>query len=462
MNTLPPLAQTYCNPLPIPAIPVGRNAYDAEYTGPWWREFGDPTVIRFRNRWYLFPSCGMLWHSDDMRVWQQQRINLYDVGWAPSVVEHAGALYLTASWEGSELWRATDPLGHWECLGPIRDELSQPFSWGDPMLFADDDGRLYAYFCLGANRGIFGVPLRADDPTRFAAAPVCLFAFNPEHEWERFGECQQDPTLSHLEGAFMSKQAGRYYLQYSAAGAQWRNYAVGCYIGEGPLGPFRYQRRNPILRQRGGLVNGCGHHCLVVGPDGGLWCFYTVLMRRFRGLERRLAMDPARFDADGELYIDGPSESPRYLDGGYPQGLLPLSVCQPAVASSCAPGHPAEYAVDNYIRTWWQADSPACPQDLTVDLGQTCVTGAARIVFQEQVWRGGGGPAVFRYRVEGSCDQQQWTLLCDRQDSDFDGHIRYDTWPGQPARWLRLTLTQVPVGTAPGLIDLCVFGRVQL
>ena len=44
------LSNTYCNPLAIPEIPIGRGAYDADYHGPWWREFGDPSVIRFRGK----------------------------------------------------------------------------------------------------------------------------------------------------------------------------------------------------------------------------------------------------------------------------------------------------------------------------------------------------------------------------------------------------------------------------
>ena len=61
----------------------------------------------------------------------------------------------------------------------------------------------------------------------------------------------------------MNKINGRYYLQYSANGTQYRNYAIGCFISDSPLGPFVPQKRNPILIHKGGLVNGCAHHSIV-------------------------------------------------------------------------------------------------------------------------------------------------------------------------------------------------------
>ena len=452
----PPL---YCNPLPIPAIPVGRNSRDRGYTGVWWREFGDPTVIKFQEAWYLFPSCGMVWKSTDFRNWEFHRINLYDVGWAPSVVEWRGKLYLTASWEGTRLWCAEDPLGEWRDLGPVCDEQGRELAWCDPMLFADPhDGELYAYYSLGVNRGVYGVRLDPEHPCRFAGAPTHCFAYRPEHPWERFGEFQQNQAFSHLEGAQMTCVGENYYLQYSAAGAEWRNYAVGCYRGSSPLGPFTPQQRNPVLIQRGGMLNGCGHHSVVEGPDGRLWAFYTVLFRRFRGLERRIAMDPVRFTADGELYVDGPSETPRFLDGSSPD-WLPLTCNQPVRASSEHPDYPAAQALDGYVRSYWRAAGPELPQELTVTLQARFELAAARIIFQERLCAGEPAPAVFQYRIEGSEDGTEWFVLSDHRDDDFDGHIRFDSWTPRPARLVRLRITGTPPETPAGVTDFTVFGR---
>jgi len=457
------MKKIYCNPLPIPSIPIGRGALNKNYEGTWWREFGDPSVIKHNNRWYLFPSCGMIWWSDNMVDWVHQEINISDVGWAPSVTIKDGIFYLTASWEGSCIWRADDPLGHWENIGEICDHTGANLRWGDPDLFTDDDGSMYAYYSIGANKGVYGVKLVDKDPTKFSTPATHLIAYNPQHTWERFGECNQDPSISHLEGASMTKHNGRYYLQYSAAGAEWRNYAVGCYVSEHPLGPFTYQNHNPILIHRGGMINGCGHNCIVEGPDDTLWCFYTILMRRFHALERRIGMDPVLFDEMGEMVIDGPSESPRFLDGSYPKDILPVTICQGAKASSFTPGHEPECGVDNYIRTWWEAEGNRHPQWLEVDLDGEYDVSSARILFSEQCTKDPKAEAIWRFKIEVSSQSSgsNWEMICNLLDTNFDGHIRFVEFQEKEARRLRITIMENPCGSTPGIMDFCVFGKIK-
>ncbi|MCQ2445703.1 MAG: hypothetical protein MJ141_02295 [Clostridia bacterium] len=69
---------TYCNPLPIPQIPRGKDRwYDDQYgmfshenkpsnvTWPDYRSISDPTVFYWEGKWYLYPSYGMAWVSED-------------------------------------------------------------------------------------------------------------------------------------------------------------------------------------------------------------------------------------------------------------------------------------------------------------------------------------------------------------------------------------------------------------
>ncbi|HEX4140932.1 MAG TPA: family 43 glycosylhydrolase, partial [Candidatus Methylacidiphilales bacterium] len=373
---------TYCNPLPLPDYQKGRQYTSRpDYKGPGYREMADPTVIRWQGRWYLFPSAGLLWHSGDMVNWEFHRIDEpFDPGYAPTVVQHGEFLYLSSSWDGSAIWRAKHPLGPWERLGKpgrdadnnptwLTDENGEPVRWGDPCLFSDDDGALYCYCNLarptkpgarwkleGADGEIFGVRLRDDDPARFAHKPVKLFEWNADHIWERMGEHNQNLHMHILEGPWMNKINGRYYLQYSANGTEHTNYAVGCYTGEQPLGPFTYQKRNPILISRGGLVNGTAHHSVVEGPNGTFWCFYTTLVGIDYRFERRIGMDPVGFDENGEMFVAGPTETPQFAPGLVVEptknnnpGWIPLSVCTHATASSSAPGRDPGYAVDNHI-----------------------------------------------------------------------------------------------------------------
>ena len=489
------MQSTYCNPLPLPNYQLGRDVLRPNYAGAAFREMADPSVIRFKDRWYLFPSAGMLWYSDDLLNWTYHPIEPFDPGYAPTVVQRGDVLYLTASWTCAAIWRATDPLGPWERLGTfdhdldenptwLKDHEGKPVRWGDPMLFVDDDGALYCYFngdrpttradhpwklepCHGV---IFGVRLRDDDPSAFAHEPVPLINFDPSHVWERFGECNQRTSLPVLEGPWLNKIDGRYYLQYSGCGTQFKSYALGCYVADSPLGPFVYQKRNPILIHRGGLVNGCAHHSMVEGPGGHLWCFYTTLVGIHSGMERRIGMDPAGLDVNGELYVAGPTETPQHAPGvcseplcGNDLGLLPLSVNCQVRASSAAPGYPPRFAVDNEIRTGWQAASADTPQWLEANLEDEFQISAARTIFADEGLdpRGGILPGPYRYRILATRDCQTWEVLCDQSDNTVDRNIAYDTWPATFARRVRLEVLSAPAGMAIAVLEFTVFGAAQ-
>ncbi len=474
---------TYCNPLPLPNFQRGRvSATSRKGANPGWgwtnptarvdfREMADPTVIRFDDRWYLFPSAGLLWHSDDMVRWEFRSIEPFDLGYAPTVVEWhdpAGERWLLLTACGSGMWRARHPFGPWEDIGPIRDENDEPSTWADPALFVDDDGALYCYSGLGSD-GIYVVPLRADNPAYCASARQSCFAFDPAHLWERAGEFNENIEKSFVEGAWMTKHEGRYYLQYSANGTEWKNYAVGCYIGETPLGPWRYQTRNPILiAPRGNFVNGAAHHSIVEGPDGTLWCFYTTLVRIEHAFERRIGMDPAGFDGDGDLFVAGPTETPQLAPGSIPHpaegngtGWLPVSVNRFSCASSYAPGREPSFAFDHEIRTWWEAETTDELPWIEVNLDRDWDLTASRICFADRGldYASGIVPGPYRYRIEGSLDGVSWTLLCDQSTNETDRHIVYDTWTAQPAQMVRLTIIEAPKGMRVGVWEWTLFAQ---
>ena len=485
--------RTYCNPLPLPDYQWARHCRKPGFVAPSCREMADPTVIKFKGRWYLFPSAGMLWHSDDMVNWTHAPIEPFDPGYAPTVVVHCDWLYMSSSWDGSAIWRARDPMGSWERLGERREDADggatwlvdhegNPFRWGDPCLFSDDDGALYCYcnmqrptrpednhpWKLHPDEGvIFGVRLDPDEPFRCVDAPVRLIAYNPAHWWERRGEHNQLGSAPVMEGAWMAKHEGRYYLQYSGNGTEFKNYAVGCTIGDGPLGPFVSQAHNPILIHRGGLVNGTAHHSTVEGPDGRLWCFYTCRVNNVHPMERRIGMDPIRFLRNGEMAVDGPTEAPRLAPSpstpGQPDdvGLVALSVNMRSTAATAAPGRDARYAFDDAMQTWWQpADTDAAPW-IEVDLDDAFDIHSARIIFGDEGLDYVAGIAMgpYTYTVCGSLDGKEWHTLCDQTANAVDRHIAYETWPPSPARHIRLAIHSAPTGMRIALWELTVFGR---
>ena len=68
------------------------------------------------------------------------------------------------------------------------------------------------------------------------------FSFNPDHVWERQGEQNEFTDVAWIEGPWIYKYKGTYYLQYSASGTQWRTYAEGYYKSNKVQGPYKYAR----------------------------------------------------------------------------------------------------------------------------------------------------------------------------------------------------------------------------
>ena len=132
-------------------------------------------------------------------------------------------------------------------------------------------------------------------------------------------------------------------------------------VGDSPLGNFAPQKKNPVSRSREGFIRGGGHGSIVDGPNGTMWCFYTIPVCVDAIMERRIGMDPVGVDAEGNLYAKTGFPNPQFAPGvkGNPEtcndaGLIPLTVFKPTLASSYAPGHLPLYGVDETMHTWWQ------------------------------------------------------------------------------------------------------------
>lgn len=456
--------RTYCNPLPIPDYPIGRLA--PEEHGRFWRELADPTVLYEDGVWYLYPSCGMVWWSEDFVTWRHKRLDdTYDVGYAPTVVRHRGRYWLLAC--RSELYVADAPLGPFRPAGPVRAPDGSEVREDDPMLFSDDDGRLYLYF--GSGGRIRGAELDAADPTRLLAPPATMFEMDTAaHPWERLGAFNVDPNYSWIEGAWMFKRGGVYYLTYAGPGTEFPSYAMGAYRGRSPLGPWEYVRTSPFLSGRHGLVNGPGHGCLVRGPGDSVWAFYTCCVCHHHRFERRIGMDRISFDANGDIVPTTATETPQPAPGSSAPapGWLPLNRLARCEATSCAPGRDAIYACDGSMLSWWQ---PA-PDDPAPSLTTLCAYRAVPlpVAAVRVLWRdvgldppAGARPGPFGYRVEAETSPGVWRVVLDRSDAREDFLCDYRELPEPVAALrLRLCVTSHPPGVEPGVIDFTAFGPV--
>ena len=154
-----------------------------------YRETADPTVLYENGKWYLYPSCGMVYWSEDFITWQHQKMEPYDCGYAPTVVKHNGVFYLLAS--SSVLYKSKTPLGPFESIGPMLDMNGCDIYVDDPMLFSDTDGSLYLY--CGCGGAIKGAQLDPHNPTQLITPLSTMFAMNTaDHLWERMGDWNED------------------------------------------------------------------------------------------------------------------------------------------------------------------------------------------------------------------------------------------------------------------------------
>ena len=108
--------------------------------------------------------------------------------------------------------------------------------------------------------------------------------------------------LGVVEGAWMLKRDGIYYLMYSGNKYQTEDYAVGYATSASPLGPFVRYPGNPIMSKADGVI-GPGHHSVVEAPDGTLAIVYHQKRTPDESDNRFVAVDRMGFDANGELWI---------------------------------------------------------------------------------------------------------------------------------------------------------------
>jgi len=457
--------ETFCNPLDLP--------YRFQLEAPSRREAADPTLVRFQGEYWLFASkSGGYWHSPDMVHWQMvtpKGLPLED--YAPTVAVLNGRLIFTA-FNTRGIFSTDDPAaGVWTKIANLP-------GYPDPDIFVDDDNRVYIYFGCKNNGDIEVVELDPLHAFKIIKGPTkCFSADYAHHGWEVFGENNLGVTNANgsremapwIEGAWMTKHAGVYYLQYSAPGTQFKTYADGVYTATNPAGPFTYAPYSPFSHKPTGFVAGAGHSSLVEDGEHHFWHISTMTISERHMFERRLGIFPTAFTKDGQLYCN------TYL-GDYPQfvpgssrnpaqqnapGWMLLSYNKAATASSSLEQFVPQKAFDEDIRTWWSAASGNPGEWLQVDLGKRCRIEALQINFADQgvtnLDRMAGD--FYRFTVQVSDDGVHWKDGVDRsnnqQDSPHD-YIQLDA--PVKARYARLTNIHMPGGGMFSISGFRLFG----
>ena len=198
------------------------------------------------------------------------------------------------------------------------------------------------------------------------------------HGWERFGEYNDNNFLDpFIEGAWMNKHNGKYYLQYGRPAQRSAVMAMG-YMSAIIRWVHLPTRRTIPFPISPAVCTGSRHGALFRIAFGNWWHVSTMVVNVKNNFERRIGIWPAGFDKDGILYSntafgDYPQLPARkqkdHLSGNF-TGWMLLNYNKPVQVSSTLGGYAANNAVDENIRTYWSAATGNPHEWIQTDLGQ--------------------------------------------------------------------------------------------
>lgn len=490
----PVAAKTYANPIDVDY----RYNFEQTNEGISYRTGADPVIVRFKGAYYLFLTLADgYWRSDDLVSWRFVTPSRWPMNSivAPAVTSDGDRLLIMPSMtdQGTILSTSDPASGKLDFFvrrmpvlpGAVKSGLEDtikpgqipPGPW-DPALFRDDDRRWYLYWNSSNVFPLYGAPVTfADGRMRYDAPAAPLLSLHPDvHGWERFGQDHSGglpdgtPIKPFMEGAWVNKVGGRYYLQYGAPGTEYNVYATGVYVADRPLGPFTYAPYNPVGYKPGGFVQGAGHGSTFQDAYGNWWNTGTPWIGYNWTFERRVGMWPAAFAADGQMSVstrfgdfphrmpDGPVADPESLFTGW----MLLSYRAAATASSTQADHPAADVTDENPRTFWLAGANRAGETLTLDLGAIKSARAVQVNFADyKSGRFGDADDIYTdFRLEASQDGTHWETIA-QTESGADRRDRpnaYFELPRPvPLRYLRYVHGHVGAANL-AIADIRVFG----
>lgn len=470
---------TYCNPLnidygysPIPNFSEwGRH-----------RATADPVIVNYKGDYYLFSTnqWGYWWSKEllnwhfvphkFLRPWNKS----YDELCAPGIGIVGDTMVVFGSTYTSDftLWMSTNPKeNEWK-------PLVERFAIGgwDPAFFTDDDGRFYMYNGSSNRYPIYGIELN-----RKSFQPIGtrkeMYLLEPwRYGWQRFGEHMDNTFLDpFIEGAFMTKHNGKYYLQYGAPGTEFSGYADGVVVGKNPLGPFEPQS-DPLSIKLGGFARGAGHGATFQDNFQQWWHVSTIMLSVKNNFERRIGIWPAGFDRDDVMWCNTAfGDYPVYLPGEAvkhqsvrPEWYL-LNYKKPVRVSSTLGGFHANNANDEDLKTYWSARSGDKGEWIESDLGELSTVYAIQLNYADQdvsfpaamdsVFLGKTTGLFHQYVIRYSSDGKSWKMLVDKSRNKTDvPHDYVELAKPVEARYLRMENIAMPAGKF-ALSGFRVFGK---
>lgn len=290
--------------------PAGASTIRRYHNPVFAKPFPDPMVLRVGPRDYWAYGTSLGWnpgyfpilYSRDLVHWRYQgdlfpSVPSWVTGdtWAPDVVRRGGTYYAyftgmsRAGMHCIGVATASRPGGPFRSRGMVACHGTTTTGFIDPDLFIDRNGKAYLYVSVDDPPHSIGVIPMKPNLLR-PAGPITLL-FGVSQAWERA------PGFTTVEGPFLVRRGGTYYLFYSGGDTGSAHYEMGYALAASPTGPFRKYGHNPILRETK-KVPGPGGGSVVRGPDGRWWMVYHAWSGHvgFAGGDTRtMRIDPIRW-----------------------------------------------------------------------------------------------------------------------------------------------------------------------
>jgi hypothetical protein len=516
---------TYCNPINI----------DYGYTPiPNFTEWGkhrataDPVIVNYKGDYYLFSTNQWgYWWSSDMLNWnfiskkflRPWNGGVYDELCAPAVGIVGDTMIVIGSTytKTFTLWMSTNPKANeWK---PLVDSFA--IGGWDPAFFTDDDarptdssgwGRLYMYNGSSNRYPLYGVELDRKTFQPIGTRKEMYLLEDWRFGWQRFGEHMDNTFLDpFIEGAWMTKHNGKYYLQYGAPGTEFSGYADGVIVSNEPLGWFANQS-DPLSMKLGGFARGAGHGATFQDNRNNYWHVSTIMLSVKNNFERRIGIWPAGFDKDNVMYCSTafgdyphylPAPAPAHSDlpqgkdinsqssfnktfqmnkdisksgvsakvaspnergregAGSFAGWMLLNYKKPILVSSTLGSYHANYANDESMKTYWSAATGNNGEWIKTDLGNISTVNAVQINYADQdaEFLGKQTNIYHQYKMYYSVDGEKWNILVDKSNNKTDvPHDYVELEKPVQARFIKLENIHMPTGKF-AISGLRIFGN---
>lgn len=468
--------KTYANPVNVDYgyTPIPNFATQGKH-----RATADPVIVTFKGKYFMFSTNQWgYWWSNDMLNWKfvsrkflLPQHKVYDELCAPAVFVMKDAMYVIGSTHNPDfpIWKSTDPTkDNWE----IAVKEFKVGAWDPAFHYDEDSDKLYLYWGSSNAYPILGTEINTKTLQSEGYVKPLLGLEPSEHGWERFGEYNDNTFLPpFIEGAWMTKHNGKYYLQYGAPGTEFSGYGDGVYVSDKPLEGFTYQSHNPFSYKPGGFARGAGHGATFEDNYKNWWHISTIVISTKNNFERRMGIWPAGFDKDDVMYTntaygDYPTYLPQYAQGkdfskGLFAGWMLLNYQKPVQVSSTLGGFQPNLAVDEDIKTYWSAKTGNAGEWYQTDLGDISTVNAIQINYADQdaEFLGKTLNKMHQYKIYASNDGKSWKIIVDKSKNQKDvPHDYVELETPVKARFLKMENLKMPTGKF-ALSGFRVFGK---